>query len=201
MTNPGLPPRRGAHRAPRQTLAVVVPSVVAVVLVLALVGALYLLLGTRDGRDVAGPATVSPRPSAPTSPGSPTPGVSTPPAPTTTPTASVTSPPTTRPATPSPGATTDQAVPRPSVVVLNQSREAGLAGRVADMLREAGWTVAATGNFRGTVVATTVYYPSGLADAAAALAADLPGPDRIRPVFGNLSTTRLTVVLTSSYPG
>ena len=86
--------------------------------------------------------------------------------------------------------------------MLNQTSRAGLAGVVADRLRAKGWTVAAVGNFHGTVPATTVYYPPGQEDAAAQTAAeDLPAAPRIRPRFGNLSTTRLTVVVTDSYPG
>jgi hypothetical protein len=175
----------------------VAPSVIAVVLVLALVGGLWVLLGRDDGASVAGPATTSPTPTSTTSATASITPASTPPA-----------PPSSAPATtaattsaPATSAATEAPAQRPEVVVLNQSGRAGLAGRTATMLRAAGWTVVATGNFRGTVVATTVYYPAGLDDAAAALAADLPGADRIRPVFGNLSTTRLTVVLTSSYPG
>ena len=87
------------------------------------------------------------------------------------------------------------------VVVLNQTSRAGLAGEVADRLRAAGWTVPAVGNFRGTVPATTVYFPDGEQSAAEALAADLPTEPRVRPRFGNLSTTRLTVVVTDTYPG
>lgn len=83
------------------------------------------------------------------------------------------------------------------MVVLNQTRIKGLAARMAADLRDEGWEVAATGNFRGTVASTTVYYPPGLAAAAEDLTADIPGSQRIRPRFGNLSTTRLTVVLTS----
>lgn len=176
-----------------------VPSVVAVVLVLALVGGLWLVLRGRDGGSSAGPATASQQAtSGPATATGSTAPASTPPAstPQATPTAA---PATSAPATSAPA--TQEAANRPQVVVLNQSGRAGLAGRTATLLRSAGWTVAATGNFRGTVMGTTVYYPPGLEDPAAALAADLPGEDRIRPVFGNLSKTRLTVVLTSSYPG
>lgn len=85
--------------------------------------------------------------------------------------------------------------------MLNQSSRAGLASTVADQLRGKGWTVPAVGNFRGVVPATTVYYPPGAESAAQAAAEDLASPPRIRPRFGNLSTTRLTVVVTSDYPG
>jgi hypothetical protein len=85
--------------------------------------------------------------------------------------------------------------------VLNQSTRKGLASTVADRLRARGWVVAAVGNFRGVVPSTTVYYPSGAQAQALAAAHSLPGTPRIRPRFGNLSTSRLTVVVTTSYPG
>jgi LytR cell envelope-related transcriptional attenuator len=87
------------------------------------------------------------------------------------------------------------------VVVLNQTNRAGLAGVVADRLRAKGWTVGAVGNFHGVVPSTTVYYPPGQEDAARVAADDLPVAPRIMPRFSNLSTTRLTVVVTDSYPG
>jgi hypothetical protein len=61
--------------------------------------------------------------------------------------------------------------------------------------------VPAVGNFRGVVPATTVYYPPGQEAAAQTAAEGLPTAPRIRPRFGNLSTTRLTVVVTDTYPG
>jgi len=84
------------------------------------------------------------------------------------------------------------------VVVLNQTSRAGLAGEVATRLRGEGWTVPAVGNFRGVVPATTVYYPPGQEAAAQTAAEGLPTAPRIRPRFGNLSTTRLTVVVTDT---
>ena len=86
-------------------------------------------------------------------------------------------------------------------MVLNQTRRAGLAGTVAQVLRGQGWTVPVVGNFRGVVSATTVYYPPGAQAAALAAAKDLPVPARTRPRFSNLSGSRLTVVVTDSYPG
>ncbi len=86
------------------------------------------------------------------------------------------------------------------VVVLNATSRKGLAGTVAQRLRDKGWTVALVGNFRGNVTATTVYYPPGAQADAEAAAAGLPTEPRVRPRFGNLSTSRLTVVVTDSYP-
>jgi hypothetical protein len=138
-------------------------------------------------------------------------------------TAADSAPPATRPAESrtasppgtSPAAPSSAAVPRspsssapsptvskgPKIVVLNQSRRTGLAGRVAARLRAAGWTVSRTGDFAGTVSTTTVYYPTGLAAAARRVAAALPGPPRVKKRFASLSGNQLTVVLTSDYPG
>ncbi len=101
------------------------------------------------------------------------------------------------------GTKTREPVDRSSfeVVVLNQTARGGLAGSVAEELRGAGWDVPAVGNFRGTVPATTVYYPAGGERAALAVARDLSAEPRTGPRFGNLSTTRLTVVVTDTYPG
>ncbi len=83
--------------------------------------------------------------------------------------------------------------------MLNQSGGNGLAARVADRIREAGWKVNKTGSFNGTVSTTTVYYPSGKRGDAVGLAAALPGEPRIKERFSNLSQTRLTIVLTDDY--
>jgi hypothetical protein len=85
--------------------------------------------------------------------------------------------------------------------VLNQTSRAGLASEVAGILRADGWTVPAVGNFHGVVPATTVYYPPGEELAAQTAAEALQATPRIRPRFGNISTSRLTVVVTDSYPG
>jgi LytR cell envelope-related transcriptional attenuator len=87
-----------------------------------------------------------------------------------------------------------------AVVVLNETSRRGLAAAVADRLRGNGWTVSGVGNFRGAVPATTVYYPAGHAAAAQAAANSLPTPSRVLPRFGNLSTSRLTVIVTTNYP-
>jgi hypothetical protein len=87
------------------------------------------------------------------------------------------------------------------VVVLNQSSRAGLAAAVGQELRDQGWQIPAVGNFHGTVPSTTVYYPPGAETTALAVAGDLRSTPRIMPRFGNLSTSRLTVVVTTDYPG
>jgi cytoskeletal protein RodZ len=190
--------RRGAHRMQRGPLQAVLPGLLALAAVGALVIAVLVMRGTAPSTTVAAGATSSPQASA-----------------TSTATASATPSPSGS-ATPADGATTtptDGVSPTPddtstgsagavksstSVVVLNQTRISGLAGQVAQTLRGAGWTVSRTGNFSGNVPATTVYYPEGMQAAAEALAADVPGPDRVRPRFGNLSKDKLTVIVTSA---
>lgn len=117
------------------------------------------------------------------------------------------SPAATATATETPKPSTTPVPPRTAelpVVVLNATRKAGLAARVATSLERRGWRVDGAGNFRGNLSATTVYYPAGHAGAARALAADLPGTVRVRQLSGEvsgLSSRRLTLVLTSDYPG
>ncbi|MFE5814048.1 LCP family protein [Streptomyces sp. NPDC056479] len=67
------------------------------------------------------------------------------------------------------------------VQVLNGTAVQGLAGTVAEKLRESGVTVTGTGNAPQNTGATTVTYPAGLEKQAEALAARLPGGVRARP--------------------
>jgi hypothetical protein len=183
--------RHGAHRARMNPWRAVLPSLLAVASVVSLIVALTVWRGQDNGgapaafADGTDPTTSSTAPAV-----SSTPSVSA-----TTPTTSGT------PSTSASATTSGTTASALQVVVLNQSGRSGLGRKVSDTLTAAGWTVVAVGNFRGSVPATTVYYPAGDESDAAALAAVLPGTDRIRPRFGNLSTTRLTVVVTTSYPG
>jgi len=200
--------RRGAHRTRRSVLGALMPSVLAVAAVASLITALAVWQGEQPGQPVADAA-------ARTSSSVVTPSARTDAAKAVSTPSSVTaSTPETTPATEVEG-TKAEATPsskpssKPSsvdrtayeVVVLNQSSRAGLAATVGQDLRDQGWTVPAVGNFRGIVPSTTVYYPPGAETAALAAAGDLRSEPRIRPRFGNLSTTRLTVVVTTSYPG
>jgi LytR cell envelope-related transcriptional attenuator len=184
--------RRGAHRTGRSLVHALMPSVLAVAAVAALITSLAVWRGETPSQPSAAAATTTSQAAArealnqPTSSG-----------------AASTAPVTTVPASTKAarGTTPAQEVGRDvEVVVLNQTSQAGLAGTVADVLRSKGWTVPAVGNFRGTVPATTVYYPPGDEAAAQAAAESLPTAPRIRPTFGNLSTSRLTVVVTDTYP-
>lgn len=193
-------PRRrvGSHRSRRSVTAAVLPSLLAVLAVASLITALAVWRGEDPTSPSAAASTGSASPAsrealsrAPaSSTGSPAASQSTP---STTTSSSAPDPVEATPAD-------DAADFSVEVVVLNQTSTAGLAGRVADVLRGKGWAVPAVGNFHGVVPATTVYYPPGDEAAAQAVAEDLPVPPRLKPRFGNLSTSRLTVVVTDSYP-
>ena len=197
--------RRGAHRTRRSLLGALMPSVLAVAAVASLITALAVWQGEQPGQPVADAAarTSSSPVTTPSARTDAAKAVS-------TPSSVTTSTPETTPATEVEG-TKAEATPSSKrssvdrtayeVVVLNQSSRAGLAATVGQDLRDQGWTVPAVGNFRGIVPSTTVYYPAGAETAALAVASDLRSEPRIRPRFGNLSTTRLTVVVTTSYPG
>jgi cytoskeletal protein RodZ len=195
--------RQGAHRASRSVAGAILPSLLAVVAVTALVTALYVWRGQEAQLEAPAAAPAGAEPSVAAAPSSPTTGASAQSSPqpgTASPSATRAATPTTSTSAAPPPATSAPAAADTPVVVLNQTARAGLASRVAERLRGQGWTVAGTGNFRGSVPATTVYYPPGAEAAAQALAQTLPTGPRVRPRFGNLSTTRLTVVVTDDYP-
>lgn len=84
-----------------------------------------------------------------------------------------------------------------AVVVFNNTAIRGLAARVSETVRDAGWKVAAADNWYGTVPATTVYFPKGKKAAARQLALDL-GVARVLPAdtASDMSSTNLTLILT-----
>jgi hypothetical protein len=195
MSSPEPRRRRGAHRTGRSVVAALMPSVLAVLAVTALVTSLAVWRGEETVQPGAAASTTSPS-GASREALSQAPSTS---SPANSPAAPSTSAPP--PSTDSADQATGSADLRDvQVVVLNQTSRSGLAGSVADQLRGKGWNVPAVGNFRGIVPATTVYYPAGEEAAAQAAAESLPTAPRTRPRFGNLSTTRLTVVVTDSYP-
>ncbi|MFT4010262.1 MAG: LytR C-terminal domain-containing protein [Nocardioidaceae bacterium] len=81
------------------------------------------------------------------------------------------------------------------VVVFNNSRVSGLAGRISQQLSGAGWNVVGSDNWYGTIPATTVYYPPALKAQADLLAADL-GVSRVKPAVDPMAGDRLTLILT-----
>jgi cytoskeletal protein RodZ len=197
--------RRGAHRTSRAASATLLPSLLAILAVTSLITALYVWRGEEARPPSAAASGSSQTPdSSTTSPATAAADTAT----------ATTEPATTEPATTEPATTTTSAPTghktkrapgaqlRASIeiVVLNQTGQAGLAATAATRLRAKGWTVNTVGNFHGVVPATTVYYPAGQEAAATAAAKSLPTPPRVLPRFGNLSLTRLTVVVTSNYP-
>lgn len=188
--------RRGAHRTSRAASATLLPSLLAILAVTSLITALYVWRGEEaqppsvaasGGSPTPHSSTASPRTTSPATAASDT----------TTESATTTSAPTSQNTKAAPGTQLRSGI---AIVVLNQTGQAGLASTVATRLRAKGWTVSGVGNFHGVVSATTVYYPVGHEAAATAAAKSLPTPPRVLPRFGNLSLTRLTVVVTTNYP-
>ena len=85
------------------------------------------------------------------------------------------------------------------MTVLNNSRRTRLADRAAARFERGGWPVARTGNFRGRIPVTTVYYDRGLERSARAFASTFDGIVRVRPRFATLPARGLVVVVTREY--
>lgn len=88
------------------------------------------------------------------------------------------------------------ATPPVLVEVFNNSGITGLAAQRAAGLQAAGWNVAATGNWYGTIPANTVYYPPQLLPQARRLAHAL-GIQRLQPAVAPMQFDRLTVIFTA----
>lgn len=177
--------RRGAHRAPRSALSVLLPNLLAVLAVVLVVLIVLVVRGQSPGG--GGPTVTLGSPSTPTDTPSPTATV-------------VPAPPTD--AAPGPTAAPDRA--DTPVLVLNNSRITGLAADAAADLRRGGWTVAGTGNFSGRLSATTVFYTPGDAAeerAARALAAQFPRIAAVAERIRGLPGSGLTLVVTRYWAG
>ena len=124
----------------------------------------------------------------------PSPSVTTTTEPTTDPTPSV---PTTAATTePTEATPTAEPVARDiAVAVYNNSRVTGLARTTAGNLQAAGWTVTGTGNWRGSIPETTVYYPEGFEEHAQLLARDLDF-SRVMATTSAMRDDRLTLIVT-----
>ncbi len=85
------------------------------------------------------------------------------------------------------------------ITVLNNSRRPGLAERAAARFDRGGWPVKETGNFRGQIPVTTVYYDPGMEASARAFAASFEGIVRVRPRFATLPARGVVVVLTRDF--
>jgi hypothetical protein len=82
------------------------------------------------------------------------------------------------------------------VLVLNDSRVAGLAQRAAQRFTAAGWPVRDTGSLTGRIRTTTVYYAPGQQAEAEAFARAFPEVRRVLPRLATLPGAGLTVVVT-----
>ncbi|MEV8374864.1 LytR C-terminal domain-containing protein [Kribbella sp. NPDC056861] len=196
----------------------VLSSLVAVLAVVAIVGGLLVLFGTRGNDSVADsgkPAdkttpkvTPSGSPSVkPSAPASSAPASSAPPAPTSAPPSSapVSSAPPSVPASEKPSVppSSPASIPvsaRPAVEVYNNTARKGLAEDVAIRARQSGWIVTGRDNWHGKIVASTVYFPAGMQAEAEQLAKDI-GVARTKDALPNMKKDRLSVILTTDYAG
>lgn len=172
MSN-GFSERRGAHRPAGLGPSSAIPWLVAAVAIVAIV---VYASGWVAGSGTPASSTVAAGPSATTGATAKQPGTATAPgsaAPTT------------------PAAAADRTV---AVSVLNSTSTSGLAAKGATRLKTAGWSIRSTGNYRGTVPGTTVFYgQASLRATAQAVAADLGvGTVSESAQFGS---KRVTVVL------
>jgi hypothetical protein len=94
---------------------------------------------------------------------------------------------------------TPVASPVMPITVLNNSRRTRLAAQAAARFEAGGWPVVLTGNFRGRIPVTTVYYDPGLEDSARAFAGSFDGIVRVRPRFATLPARGLVVVVTREF--
>jgi len=192
--NPDPRERRGAHRTRRAASATLLPSLLAILAVTSLITALYVWRG-KDSKQPPAAASSDGLHSAGSSASA---GSVSAKATKTTEPASTSTSPVIKKHKATASAQLRQEI---AIVVLNETTRGGLAATVAARLRAQGWTVSGVGNFRGAVPATTVYYPVGHEAAALAAAKSLPTPRRVLPRFGNLSTSRLTVIVAGNYRG
>lgn len=89
--------------------------------------------------------------------------------------------------------------PMTPVLVLNNSRITGLAARAAASFRAGGWPVRGTGNYRGRIPVTTIYYGPGELPVAQRFAARFPAVRRVLPRPAGLPGSGLTVVVTREF--
>lgn len=189
---------QAVHRAPRPWWRVWGPLIAVVILVPILAFALIRAL-TSDDNTEADPTPTTGSSASETAGAEETDGTSTEPSADAS-TEESTPEPTEEESTPEPTeeATTeaplDYATP---VSVLNGAGVSGLAGRTQERLVAAGWTAVEAGNYQsGQPEVSTVYYANAeLADAAAAVAAELG----ITPVTELADVASITVVLRSDF--
>ena len=87
---------------------------------------------------------------------------------------------------------------RLTVLVLNSTRVAGLAGRLTERLADLGYRTLDPGNHPEALATSVVWYVEGFRREAEVLAEAVPDA-RIEPFGGDDPQSPLTVVLGSSY--
>jgi len=202
QTDPPRPAAPTSHRKTRsgselaRRLAPPLAAVAAVVVVILLL----LVLNSRPSASGPAPGAVAQPPTSATSAPLSSPPILTTTSPSAVPSATpVATVPVNQPPATQPPATAAPA--HPPVTVLNNSRRSGLAAHVAAEVRAKGWSVAKTGNFRGRIVETTLYYAPGQGAAATALAHQMPQIRRVAPRFAGLPGSGLTLVVTRDWSG
>ena len=83
------------------------------------------------------------------------------------------------------------------LTVLNNSKVTGLAKTAAAKFRAGGWPVPETGNYRGQVDTTTIYYPPGQQASAERFGKQFGV--RVLPRFATLPGSGMTVVVTRDF--
>ena len=100
-------------------------------------------------------------------------------------------------AEPAPTAAPAAVAPIVPLTVLNNSRITGLAERSAAKFRAGGWPVPTTGNYRGQIDTTTIYYPAGQQASAERFGKQFGV--RVLPRFATLPGSGMTVVVTRDF--
>src|SRR5581483_6586053 len=187
---------RGYRGRPGAALGMLGSSALASLSVIALIGVLLLMFGQRVDRmdrAVAQPAATveTPHPAATAAP------IPVTPAPRSMPEAAAAP---VAPAVPvvsaaSTAPSSEVLSGGPQVVIFDQTRHRDVVVEFRAALRAAGWDVAGTGPWYGSVPVTTVYYPAGQEAAAKALMAKFPSITRSLPVFDGVPADKLTVII------
>jgi hypothetical protein len=86
------------------------------------------------------------------------------------------------------------------ITVLNNTRRSGFAAVAASRYRAGGWPVPSTGNYRGRISQTTIYYAAGELASAQRFARQFHMPRVLpRSALPGIPSSGTTVVLTRNY--
>jgi len=180
---------------------IILPIALALVAVVALYAG-WTKLRSSFAADPFATVSVSSKPFAPSTVSS-SPRASATPAPTPTSSAVSTAAATPAVSESSSGAPTSTSVePNRStpVEVFNATTRKGLAAKVAETLRAAGWDVVVVGNWTGGAVRATTVYATGNAASVATMTSDLPTADKVGVTPSKFAAAHLIVVVGADYP-